>query len=591
MFLAAMCSIPFLLPYHQAPITSFAGEWMAVALGVLAGLPVLTMRRTWQPLPFPLVALLPLGMAGVVALQVVSGMAVYWQQHMLFALYLVWAATMVVLGAVLRREAGLSRVACAMSWGLLAAGLASAIVLGLQLAGVDAPHWVMPRNGRSMFANLGQANHLANLLGLALASLSYLAVTRRISVGLAIIFAIVLVSSLALTGSRSGWLYLAVMLILSWVSGSRIADGQGRLLVRGALAFVALFGALQFVLPILLAANAPLMPSEKVIAAAAGGSARLQLLQVAWQAFLTSPWLGAGFGQYGWHDLLLGESVPHALGRVMHAHNLFAQMLAEGGVAGSLVLGAGLALWVYHGRRAAWSCERWWLLALLGVLFVHSMLEHPLWHAYFLGVAAFLLGLGEEKTLDMRFDLGPLLGAAFAAFGAFSLFNVGQHYIRVEQYYLMNRQQLSAAVQQELPALRGKGLMTPYLDLVLVRILPDAPELVRDKLALHTRVVRFIPDRREAYHQATLLALNGRKDEAMTQLRYALARHPDAANAYAVRLLRKADPATMPLLSEALRFDLARRPVSGLRVENGRAFIDHAHKSGKTPDPIRENSP
>ena len=44
MLLAAMGCLPFLLPHHLEPIPSFAGEWLAVALGLLAAVP----RSIWH---------------------------------------------------------------------------------------------------------------------------------------------------------------------------------------------------------------------------------------------------------------------------------------------------------------------------------------------------------------------------------------------------------------------------------------------------------------------------------------------------------------------------------------------------------------
>lgn len=567
MLLAMMSSIPFLIPHHLNPITSFFNEWVAVALGLLATASLLLSPRSWQPLRVPLITLVPLALGLIAALQVATGKSVYWQHHMLVGLYLLWATLMMVLGSVLKEEVGLGRVAPVLAWALVLAGIVSAAIVGFQVAGIESA-WIMAISGKQYSANLGQANHLANLLGLALASLAYLGVTRRLPVSIAAPAGTVLLAALALTGSRSGWLYLGILLVLALFWCRRQPQGRGIPLVVTAVAAFMAFAALQLLIPALLADHAPLMPAEKVVAAAEGGSVRLQLLEVAWRTFLTSPWLGVGFGQFAWNDFLLAEAIQHNAGRTTHAHNLFAHLLAETGVAGLLVVVGGFATWLWRSRQSTWSSERWWMLTLLGVMFVHSLLEYPLWYAYFLGLAAFLLGAADEKPREFRFSPGPVVGLAMTAFGVFCLANIGQQYLHIERWYQMGRKQLAAEAVERLPDMRRRGLLTPYLDHVLVRILPDSPQFLHDKLVLNTRVIRFLPDRQDVYQHAALLAHNGHMEEARVQLRRALARHPEEANRFAVKLLRSQSTATMPLVMMALQFDLKRRPVAGLKVRN-----------------------
>ena len=37
------------------------------------------------------------------------------------------------------------------------------------------------------------------------------------------------------------------------------------------------------------------------------------------------------------------------------------------------------------------------------ILFIHSNLEYPLWYSHFLGVAAIMLGLGDNRTINVTF--------------------------------------------------------------------------------------------------------------------------------------------------------------------------------------------
>lgn len=586
MLLALMSCLPFLAWHHQQPIPSFAGEWLAVALGLLATLPLL-LRRYWQPLHFPLVAFVPLMLMAVAAVQAATGLAVYWQQHMLVALYLAWAALMMVLGSALRREVGLERLVPALAWGVLASGAISALIVGLQMAGVEPAGWIFPHGRTGFSANLAQPNQLAGLLGLSLASLLYLFATARLGRISAALLALAMLVALALTGVRSGLLYVVALVILAAFFRRRNPEKISEMLVPASLLLVAVFAALQWLIPILHIGGAPMMPSERVVAAAQGESIRLQLLEVAWRTFSASPLLGAGIGQFAWHDFMLAETVRHNAGMASHARNLFAHLLAETGLAGALIVLAGTGAWLFRGRRAALTAERWWLLALLGVLFIHSMLDNPLWYAYFLGLAALLLGMGEEKPPQWRMDLGPVVMIALLGFGALSLANICTNYHKLENWFVLGKQgKLRAtrfeAFANDTAAIRRQSLLSPYADLAVAIVLPLNRQELGARLAVTEQAMRFSPSGSLVYKQAALLALDGQKAAAMAQLRRALVRHPGYAKKFQRQLfgqLLKGEIAMLPLLMATQH--------SGVKPPQKQP----SGKSGKSPDTIRENAP
>src|SRR6185503_17545421 len=121
--------------------------------------------------------------------------------------------------------------------------------------------------------------------------------------------------------------------------------------------------------------------------------------------------LGAGLGQFAWeHFLNQVNGATAAPGVFNHAHNIVVHLLAETGLAGALIACGAVLAWIAGLRRAKLDAEWWWLLALLAVIGIHSMLEHPLWYAYFLGMASLLLGLGSERHIGVTHG-----GAARAA--------------------------------------------------------------------------------------------------------------------------------------------------------------------------------
>lgn len=544
--IALMCVLPFLVPHHRHPLTTFYGEWLAAALG-LAASALLLRRASWQPFRFPVVALVPLGLIVVLGIQVAAGLAVYWQQHFLVGLYLMWAALLAVLGAELRREFGLEKLVPILAWAILVGGLLSAAIAGVQMSGIDLMPYIVPRK-YGYGANLMQINHLANYLGLALASLLYLTATARLKTGWAAVLAVVLLFPLALTGQRMGWIYVVMLSAGTWWVGRKAGRQSWR-----ALWLIPAFMALQIILPLLPIPNAPAMASQKVVQGLQGPSIRLQFFREAWEIFLAHPWLGAGWGQFGWQDFLLAETYPDHASWTNHAHNIVMQLLAETGIAGALVLLAGVAFWLRGASRSATAPARWWLYAVVGVLGVHTLLEYPLWYAYFLGLAALLCGLIEENTLELKLDLGPIMAGAVMIFGVISAVNIGTHYTRLEDWFTRGTTgKISAdefdGMLDRMSAMRRQSLLTPLIDLVIVRALPNTSQLVADKLVINEQVMRYRPGEEETYNHATLLALTGKTQEAQRQLRRAMIRHAGYADTFALQLLKDRQMGTMPLI-------------------------------------------
>jgi hypothetical protein len=278
--------------------------------------------------------------------------------------------------------------------------------------------------------------------------------------------------------------------------------------------------------------------------------------------FLGAPLLGAGFGQFAWHHFLQqGASGPTtAPGVFNHAHNIVLHLMAETGLAGAVfIIGAAL-LWLIDSRRAVLDPERWWLLALAGIIGIHSLLEYPLWYAYFLGVAALLLGIGAERLLAVRFaGLARAVVGVAALVGSVNLAAVIPPYRDFERLIFAagpaaSRAADEAAFAQAMMQAHREPLLTPYVELAFAfGVTVDAMRL-QEKLALVTRAMHFAPVDVVVYRHALLLALAGEREAALAQLDRSLAAYPGEAEAVAAELaeLAQRHPAEFtPLLELA----------------------------------------
>ena len=558
-FLALMFVLPFLNPYHFYPLTNFYTEWLALALGLAALLP-LSVKGFWDELEIPKLVLWLLCFAALLPLQLVWLDIAYPELSMLGALYVIWAAWLVWLGRVLAKSCGMEQLVVALAAMLVLGGLLNSGAALLQFYGLDT--WLGPMVSRldpirpGAYGNFGQNNHFADYVTLGLISALYLQIKGRLSWQAAAACAGIFFYTLSLSGSRSTWLYLAAALALSLWFRARVHEPALRRAAVVLLVLMSLFGLLQTAMShyglavrpsfTAAAAAAPVTPIDRFVDELArgvlpdrgrGGSAlgvRLYMWHQALLMWSRSPLFGVGFGQYAgvFFEQAAELSRYHIPNYDRNSHNVLMQLLAETGLVGAGLVCAGLAGWLLGLRRGAGaSAEHWWMLCLLCVLCVHSLFEYPLWHANFLGVAAILLGMGSERCVRLR--LTALSRYAFPlmlAAGFLTLGSVLQSYRDLEQLMyprvLPKDKEEIVERNEGLLKLHRDTLLAPYVEMTYAGIIVADRHNLADKLALTRRVLRLLPVPELAYRQVLLLALNGERDAALLQLDRAAAVFP-----------------------------------------------------------------
>lgn len=552
--------VPFLQPYHRYPLTAFYGEWLAFAFGLAAAFTLLR-RESWRNAELPVIALGLVGFMLLLALQVALGRVPYPEQALTAALYLTWAVLLLMLARALRGELGMSTIAQTLAWFMLAGGVLSAFIGLLQhyQVSVVPGFMVMQKGPGPVYGNLGQPNHYAAYLTLALASAAYLHGRGRLHGALAALCIALLALMTALSGSRSPLIYLGALTLLAALLHRRRPDAGTRKVAVFALWLVPVFAAAQWVaaLPLLQPAQgASLTSLQRLFESASGIQPRLQLAGEAWRMFLEAPLMGAGFGQFSWHHFAWSPpaGTAAASGVFHHSHSIVLQLMAETGFAGSLLIVGAALYWVAGWWRATPDLEWWWIGALLAVIGIHSLLEYPLWYSYFLAIASILLGLGATQVLTIRMArIGRAVTALALALGWLNVVAIITPYRNFERLVFEARPEklrgdeprgseraFGAAVMQ----IHREPLLRPYVELAISFGIVVSESDLREKLDLNGRVMRFAPIDVVVYRQALLLAMNGegaaalqqfelaaraypqRLDEALAQLRQLERRHP-----------------------------------------------------------------
>jgi O-antigen ligase len=546
-----MWTLPFLVPLKAPPVPSFHAEALAAVLGLLA-LCVLPAYAT--RLELPRVALLPLGLIGLIVLQLLLGRLVFRQVGLLGALYLLWATGLVMLGGLFRRELGLERVAVTLAWFLMAGALASAMVGWAQHIDSDAlGRWMMPRSGDGrVWANLGQANQLGDYSTLGLASVAYLYGSGRLRLVWAVPATMALCYILSLTGSRTGWAYLAGLIALSgWFWYFARTDANRRFLGLCCFALIACI-LLPWLTGLLGGPDLPTAAS-RLATDSISSDQRPRMWKAALLMFLDSPLLGIGFRQFGWHHFLLnGEMAqPRVLGFTDHPHNLPLGVLTELGLVGLGLLAAFAVLWIAGLVRQTRTPAHWWAWAITLVLATHSMLEYPLWYTFFLGVAAVVLGLGEPRRIKLELGrqgrTGRILLVALLAMGWFVTANLMRDYLLLENFlafrfrYIHATAEVNRQAKDLLLEIHRESLLAPYVELGLARTITVDRDRLEEKLTVNGRAMRLFPIDDVVYRQAMLLALRGDQAAAQRQWDLAVASFPEERDAAVLVLQRRVE--------------------------------------------------
>jgi len=287
--------------------------------------------------------------------------------------------------------------------------VAGALSLAVGMVQVFAPEWADGQwiastalEGRAS-GNLRQPNHLSSLLLWALVAALWLSESldgmrwRLARAGLMALM-VGFIFGLVLSASRTGM--LGVLALAVWGALDRTLSRRSRLMLcMSPLIYALCWGGLTTWANLSghVFGGAARLRSETDISSSRFGIWSDTLGLIAQQ-----PWLGVGWGEFNLAWSL--TPFPHRPGAFFdHTHNLLLQWVVELGVPLATVVAALMswAMWrawcaSRHGsaepdRERALLLRAAWMMVLLVAW--HSLLEYPLWYAYFLLPAAFAFGL------------------------------------------------------------------------------------------------------------------------------------------------------------------------------------------------------
>jgi len=400
-----LVSFPFVIPWHFYPDGDFltqsislACALMFVCFSVLRGVSV----------KLGLVEFF--GLATVFALLALSGR----QASVAFVVVLVGTLLMSSLRSLPLAE----KDACfkVMMYGL-AFGLSFTLFAALaQVLGVESifSGWVFDDQNPailSIVANIGQRNLMSQYLLVGLTASSLLVVKYRSGLLLVALISVPVGYVLALAGSRTAllcisWLLFAGLCFLGFFRKQKIMGRYSWATIICAIVLLVMQPVSEMLVP-----GVPTTLSR----VAEGSGVRIAEWAKAWSIVQQHFPGGVGWSEYAANSFLQQLQVGNSASvdnNWTHAHNLVLHLLVELGLAAAIPFAALACLFyelVCSKRNLQWML----VILTLGMIFIHSMLEYPLWYVWGLYLFISLAGFGLNDGL-VSFQLSRAMRFFFA---------------------------------------------------------------------------------------------------------------------------------------------------------------------------------
>ena len=413
LWLALFTGVSFLLPNQYSPWLSFQQEWCAA----LAVAPLALWAVFRSDLSVPRLAWVALLAGALAALQWAAGLVLFHGDAAMALLYWWGLGLAMIAGASVvddgaQRAAKLAapaRDAAPQNPLSVMAPVWAAVVLACVVSfGVVIHQWldlsllglfvVDLKPGHRPYGNLAQPNQLSTLFVFGLMGAAFLFEARRIGMWAGMLAAAVMCGGLVITQSRSA-LLIVLWLLFAYFALRRRSGLRIRPIVP--IALTATYGGLSLAWPSI---NHFLLISDSAVRAIDRTTAGQRAIY--WRSMLDAiadhPLWGYGFQQVNMAQRATALDYPATYGFFESSHNLVLDLMGWAGVPIALLVLGCATVWFIRQLRTLSDGLAWATLATLGAFGVHSMVEFPLYYAYFLLPVGILTGALSARPRSSR---------------------------------------------------------------------------------------------------------------------------------------------------------------------------------------------
>ena len=391
-------SLAWLLPNHYNPwITSHSDFCAFISLILTFGLVVYYSNSIKIPvrvLPLLFIIFIPL-------LQYLFGIVFFLGDSIITTIYIYgFFCAMIVGYNLVQQSKKKKKIYLVLFSTILFVSIVSVFIALMQwLLQSNGQIWFadFPANARP-FANFGQPNTLATFLIMGLMSLLYLFEKQRLNIVSASIIALLIIFAIALTQSRTSWLFALCFIIwFLW----KIPILKTRINKKKLGLFIGFYILYILVLPI-ISNFIGINNTVNALIRVSTGLERLTMWKQMLIAIQNQPWFGYGWNQVGVAQVNTTIEYPVQMW-TEHSHNILLDLLIWNGIPLGIAIIGFLGWWLYQLIKLSKTIESFIALSMIGAVLVHAMLEYPLEYAFFLLPVGFLLGLvqAEDKAIGI----------------------------------------------------------------------------------------------------------------------------------------------------------------------------------------------
>lgn len=504
---------------HVLPWVSFHSEVLALGGVFMAAAHSLLTHKSCDTIKLPPLAIwIILGIL-ILSAQFGFGKIYYFGDLAVYLVYAIAAIFAMTLGFNYDRSEELLDT---LSSCILVAGIVTVLALLSQAFDVDVDsQYLNPMpHVRRPGGNMGQPNHAATLVVMAIASAFYLRSRNALTSPFTIFLLFLLLSGLAMTESRSGLLsFLAVSIC--------VAISLWRSKLRAAIKWLGVLVGVQQLLwwlwpPFLTGfwvQNSGGVAQINSLSAM-GSNLRLTMWQQISDAIVLRPWLGWGWGQ-----------LPKALNAVAdnyvvsapftYSHNVVLDVAIGFGLPASMLFIAGVAYFGFRCFRSSEVSAAFWGACLVVPIAVHSLFEFPYAYAYFGVPACLLLGqIQRQLGMSALLTFKPL-NFGLALCSAITLASVlVWDYISLEEDFRVARfesMRIGSTPESYTPP--QIVILTQLRDMALVARIKPSPNMGQTEMVRLREIAQRFPATGFQNRYALALALNNESGESLRQLK------------------------------------------------------------------------
>lgn len=411
--------LSILNPAFYPPWASFISEYLSF-LALLCSLPILFKKN----ILIPKVSIFILLVSCIPIIQYFLGQVYYIDMAFLSFGYIFafWLAVLVGFNGAKNYKNNLTYF-----YGvILLCGLLSSLLAIVQWLPIKIDSDVLITTKGRPFANMAQPNHLSTFLILSVISCVHFFENKIINSKILLCFSTVLLLSIALTQSRTGWIvffFLSLYWLLSYKRD--ILRLSHKIIIFHLILFIIISISFPLIKELLFK-----NPIISILDRASSGYERIEIWYQAVEAIRLKP-----FGGYGWNQSSFAQFDTIREGFIKHKltsfHNIVLDLLVWCGIPLGILIIVFFSYLLIKFLVKSSSSAQVCAISFILVILIHALFEYPLFYSYFLLPMGFVFGF---ILYSFKSDVIKIHGFLFAfifILGVFLSFHIFREYSRI----------------------------------------------------------------------------------------------------------------------------------------------------------------